>query len=195
VDGTYQWVGVGSAIGHVTIKEIHNGSIVCSDSGRDFPMDVQATPETSSLLETGKAPKDAGAKAQASAESPTSGRGPGVKPPTAAAVNPLVSPVKPNMGSARATALGARSAQISKEEQANLSQLGDKLKAGTTADPNKLISDYKSSLGTAPAPGSVPNPTSDPADASKGASWKDKLKEDSKMRWQNRLMPPRPPKK
>ncbi len=62
VDGTYQWVGVGSEIGHVTIKEIHNGSIVCSDGGRDFPMDMQAAPETSSLLETGKAPKDAGVK-------------------------------------------------------------------------------------------------------------------------------------
>ncbi len=60
--------------------------------------------------------------------------------------------------------------------------MGDKLKAGAAADPNKLISDYKSALGTAPAPGSVPNPTSDPADASKGASWKDKLKEDSKIR-------------
>ena len=107
-DGTYQWVGVGSEIGHVTIKEIHNGSIVCSDGGRDFPMNTQATPETSSLLETGKVPKDAASlKAQASTEPAASGRGPNVKPQMATAANTPASPAKPTVGSAKATALGA----------------------------------------------------------------------------------------
>jgi hypothetical protein len=195
-DGTYQWVGVGSEIGRVTIKEIHKGSILCSDGNRDFPMDMEAPPETSSLLETGKVPKDvASLKSQASTEAPASGRGPNVKPQTATAA----SPVKPVVGSSRAAALGTPSAQISKEEQDNLSQLGNKLKAGAGTDANnaaanKLISDYKSSLGNPPLPGVVPNPTSDPADANKGA-WKDRMKEDSLRQWQKRLAAPRTPKK
>ncbi|HQU46737.1 MAG TPA: xylose isomerase, partial [Pirellulales bacterium] len=47
--------GVGAEIGHVTIKEIRKGSIVCWDGSRDVEMTTVATPETSTLLETGKA--------------------------------------------------------------------------------------------------------------------------------------------
>jgi hypothetical protein len=58
------------------------------------------------------------------------------------------------------------------------------------AAANKLISDYRSSMGTVPPPGSVPNPTSEPADAYKGA-WKDRMKEESLRQWQKRLAAPR----
>jgi len=52
-DKTYQWARKGDVIGHLTIKEIRNGSIVCSDGGADIPMVTEPVPDTASLLEVG----------------------------------------------------------------------------------------------------------------------------------------------
>ncbi|HPC94799.1 MAG TPA: hypothetical protein PLU87_07660 [Sedimentisphaerales bacterium] len=50
-DKTYRWARKGDVIGHLTIKEIHNGSIICSDGRADIPMVTEPVPDTASLLE------------------------------------------------------------------------------------------------------------------------------------------------
>ena len=133
-DSTCQWTGVGTEIGHVTIKEIRKGSIVCWDGSRDVEMNTVATPETSTLLETGKAPQDAATPSQASSEPPTHSRASGLKLPA-----PTSAPARsgrPSVASGRGTAPGVPPAQISKEEQENLTELGNRLKTGEGADSN-----------------------------------------------------------
>jgi len=202
-------VGVGAEIGHVTVKEIRKGSIVYWDGKQDIEMNAEATPETSSLLETGKAPKEvAGGKPQASSEPQASGRASNSKMPTSNSAHAATSPIKgipnptgprPSMAPSRAAALGEPlpSAQISKEEQENLSRLGHRLKEGTGADSNaaagKLISEYRSSQTNPSQAGGVPNPL-DPVDANKGA-WKENMREETRRQWQKRLTMPRPTQK
>jgi hypothetical protein len=187
-DKTYRWVGVGSEIGHATIKEIRSGSIVYLDGIRDVEMNATSTPETSSLLETGKTP----ATPAASQLPPAVGGKTSISPASPA------SPVKPFVASSRTAALRPPlpSTQISKEEQENLSRLGNKLKASAAADPNaaanKLISDYKSSSANPPRGGILPSPGD--ANASK-SDWKDSMREEARRQWQNRLAAPRSTKK
>ncbi len=52
-DNTYQWVCQGSEIGHLTIKQVKNNSIVCFDGQQMSEMPVEATIDTASILETG----------------------------------------------------------------------------------------------------------------------------------------------
>lgn len=52
-DRTYRWARKGDEIGHLTIKEIRNGSIVCFDGQADVEMSTESVPETASLLEVG----------------------------------------------------------------------------------------------------------------------------------------------
>jgi hypothetical protein len=151
-DNTYKWVGVGEEIGHVTIKEIHKGSIVCWDGKNDIPMSTEPTPETSGLLETAN-------QAPAAAPSvlrPKSGAVvPAARPPVAEnaitpqSVTPHVAPSNPSVVPNPAA---VPPAQMSKEEQENLSRLGDRLKQTGTLDSNdrgavvdRLISEHKSS--------------------------------------------------
>ena len=195
-DGTCQWTGVGTEIGHVTIKEIHNGSIVCSDGGRDIPMTTAATPETSTLLETGKAPKDATSQPQASSEPPTRSRVSDVKVSTTTSAP--VRAGRPFVAASRGTVPGAPPAQISKEEQKNLTELGDRLKTNEGADSNntavnKLISDFKAAQANPSQAETVPHPLA-PSDADRG-NWKDNMKEDTRRQWQRRLTMPRSTKK
>jgi hypothetical protein len=210
--GTTQWVGVGCAIGHVTIKEIRNGSIVCSDGNRDFDMNTEPTPETSSLLETGKTANNAvtstsPSPAVASTSAPvagtpqTPGRITSVRPQISGTANAPTLPTRPSVASSRAAALGTPvpPAQISPEEQESLSELGNRLKAAAGGDSNattnRMVSDYQSSLGAQPQPGSVPNPTQ-PAEAYKG-TWKENMKKEEVRRQllQRRLAVPNPLKK
>ncbi|MCX5646851.1 MAG: hypothetical protein NTZ17_19560 [Phycisphaerae bacterium] len=194
-DGTCQWAGVGTEIGRVTIKEVRKGSIVCWDGGRDVEMNTVATPETSSLLETGRAPKDAANQSQASSEPPALGRAADFKLP--APTSAPVHPVRPSVASNRGVAFGVPPAQISKEEQENLTELGNRLKTGEDTDTNpevsRLISDFKSAQANPSQAMSVPNPVA-PADANKGA-WKENMKEDTRRQWQRRLTMPRATKK
>jgi hypothetical protein len=181
-DKTYQWARVGDEIGHVTIKEIRIGSIVCSDGARDVERNTQPTPETSCLLETGKAP----AAATTSAASPAGG-----KPPVNTAKP--ASPVKPSVLSGRAPAPSASlpPAQIGKEEQENLSRLGSRLKAGSAQDANTVISEYKASTGNVSSAGIQANPGDVNA---AGADWK-KVSEEARRQWKTRLTAPRSMKK
>ncbi len=50
-DKSYQWARIGDEIGHLTIKEIRNGSIVCWDGHSEVELTAEAVPETASLLE------------------------------------------------------------------------------------------------------------------------------------------------
>jgi len=194
---TYQWVRVGDEIGHVTIKEIRKGSIICSEGGRDAEKEVPPLVETSSLLETGKA----AAMPAASQLPPAEGEKPPATSAAAAAPKSPASPVRPSVASSRAAASlnvvpSMPSAQISKEERESLSQLGNRLKAGASADsdalnPGKLITDYKASLANPPQGGTLPSPGE--MNTNKSA-WKESLKEESRRTWQKRLMP-RPTKK
>lgn len=52
-DKTYQWARQGDAIGHLTIKEIKKGSIICWDGHAEVEMTTESVPETASLLEVG----------------------------------------------------------------------------------------------------------------------------------------------
>jgi hypothetical protein len=195
-DSTCQWTGVGTEIGHVTIKEIHNGSIVCWDGSRDIPMTTVATPETSTLLETGKAPKDATSQSQASSEPPALGRASNVK--VQAPTSVPVRAGRPFVAAGRGAVPGAPPAQISKEEQANLTELGNRLKTGEGADSdaavNQLITDFKSAQTNPSQAESVPHPLTPAAEADKG-NWKDNMKEDTRRQWQRRLTMPRSTKK
>lgn len=51
-DSTFQWVRKGEEIGHMTIREIRRGSILCWDGSRESEMMIVAPPDTASLLET-----------------------------------------------------------------------------------------------------------------------------------------------
>ncbi len=197
VDNTLQWAGVGSEIGHTKIKEIRRGSIVCWDGTQDVTM--TATPqETSSLLETGKAPAVPAASGAAPAAAETAPASP-VNP--AGPANPA-SPIKPaaSLGRGANLQLPLRPAQMSKEEQDSLSRLGNELKA-SEADPNggtekdKLIADFRARMGTAPQPGMLPNPAD--ANANK-SNWKESINKEREERLrvlQKRLAPPRSTKK
>jgi hypothetical protein len=181
-DSTYQWVGLGSEIGHLTIKEIRRSSIVYLDGGRDVEMPMVATPETADLLEAG----NASAIPEPSLPRPTVG--------TKAAG----SPVKPSVAASSKKVPGTTlpPAQISKEEQEDLSQLGDRLKSATgdgsierDAVANKLISEYKSAQANPTEANKVGLP-SEPSAAGKDAS-KDAVKEESRRQFLKKLSKPR----
>jgi len=168
-DNTYQWVGVGSEIGRVTVKEIRKGSILYWDGKSNVEMSTQATPETSTMLETGKAPAMPALSVPRSTATGKAPSGPGKATLKATGRSSdskaFVTPNRPAVPASPTPA-----AEISKEEQENLSQLGDRLKTGASADSgeaDKLISEYKSAQAPAPNaekpanPGVQPNANKD----------------------------------
>jgi hypothetical protein len=196
VDKTLQWAGVGSEIGHMKIKEIRKGSVVCWDGKQDVTM-TATTQETSSLLETGKAPVAPAASEAAPAAAETAPVSP-VNP--AGPANPAsATPPAASLGRGARLQLPLRPAQMSKEEQESLSRLGNELRANA-ADPNggpendKLIADLRARMANPPQVGVLPNP----ADANaKQSNWKETMKErEERLRvLQKRLAPPRSTKK
>jgi len=72
-DKTYRWARQGDVIGHLTIKEIRNESIVCSDGRADIPMVKEPVPDTASLLEVG-GPSVLPSDSQVAPVQPTAGR-------------------------------------------------------------------------------------------------------------------------
>jgi hypothetical protein len=176
-------VGLGSEIGHLTIKEIRPSSIVYVDGGRDVEMPVVAPPETASLLEA----SNASAAPEPSLPRPTVG------------AKAAGSPVKPSVAASPKAVPGTTlpPAQIGKEEQENLSQLGDRLQSSAgvgsierDAVNNKLIAEYKSAQVTPTEADKVGNP-SESAAASPDA-WKDAAKlEESRRQFLRKLSKPR----
>lgn len=182
-DSTYQWVGLGSEIGHLTIKEIRQSSIVYVDGGRDVEMPVVAPPETASLLEA----SNASAAPEPSVPRPTVG------------AKAAGGPVKPSVAASPKAVPGTTvsPAQIGKEEQENLSQLGDRLQSATGAGSierdavnNKLIAEYKAAQASPTEADKVGNPR-EPATAGPDAS-KDAAKlEESRRQFLKKLSKPR----
>ncbi len=54
-DSTVQWVRKGDEIGHLVVKEIRNGSILCWDGHKDVEEVAEPMPATASLLEASSA--------------------------------------------------------------------------------------------------------------------------------------------
>jgi hypothetical protein len=191
VDGTYQWVGPGSEIGHQTIKEIHQNSIVYEDAGRDIEMPVVAPPETASLLEA----DNASATPEPSLPRPTVGARTAASPvkPSVAA-SPKTVPAATNPKTAPGATLP--SAQLSKEEQENLSQLGDRLQSSTGAGSlereavnNRLISEYKAAQAN-PAEANQMDSPGATSTAGEDAS-RATMREEARRQYLRRLSKPR----
>ncbi len=181
-DGAYQWVGPGSEIGHVTIKEIRKDSIVYADGGRDAVMPVVAPPETANLLEA----SNTSAPPEPSLPRPTVG------------AKTMGSPVKPAVAASPKAVTGTTvpPAQISKEEQESLSQLGDRLKTAAgvgaaegAAAKDKLIAEYKAAQASPTEANRVESPgesSTAATDTSKAA-----MSEESRRQFLKKLSKPR----
>lgn len=52
-DSTQQWLRKGDEVGHLTVKEIRSGSIICWDGQSEVEMTAEPVPETASVLEVG----------------------------------------------------------------------------------------------------------------------------------------------
>jgi len=173
-DNTFQWVGAGSEIGHIMIREIHNGSIVCWDGTAESEMTAVPTPETSSLLETNSATP---AAAPAGSQPALGGKtvpSP-VKRASSAAGYTWERQVAPTPESPAAPVAPAPSAQISKEEQEDLSRLGDRLKtsgaigAAEREQVNKMIAEFRAGRFREAEAGNAEN-GGGPADGNKAPS-------------------------
>ncbi len=191
-DGAFQWVGPGSEIGRLTIKEIRQSSIVYEDGGRDVEMPVVAPPETANLLEASNAST---ATSEPSLPRPTVGAKAAASP-VKPAVTASLKAVPATASSKPAPGATLPPAQISKEEQENLSQLGDRLKnaAGVgavegDAAKDKLITEYKSAQANPTEADKVGNP-SEPAAAGPDAS-KTAASEESRRQFLRKLSKPR----
>ncbi len=206
-DNTVQWVGVGEQIGHLTIKEIRKDSVICWDGNCEIPVDIEAIPETSSLLETGKAPSVVSATKveEAAARPEPTGRTAPAQPVKASSAKSS-SMSKPPSSVAKAAivssqpampATPAPSGQITKQEQEKLNRLGDRLKndagtdsAGQVEAANRLINDFKSSTKSLP-PGV--KELGDTVETDPGPEpLKKTLREENQRRYHSgRLTPPR----
>lgn len=72
-DKTYRWVRQGDEIGHLTIREIRKGSIVCWNGQAEVEMATESVPQTASLLEVGS-PSVTPSELRPTSVSPRSGR-------------------------------------------------------------------------------------------------------------------------
>jgi hypothetical protein len=145
-DKSYQWVRQGDEVGHITIKEIRNGSILCWDGQQDSEMMAEATADTASLLETagGQTATAAASHARPAALPADSGRD---RPTPSAGMVRSTSPqitsrANPNRG---------------EPDHDKLNVLIDRLKQSDMDDASKaaamsqLISEYKQRFGTGQA--------------------------------------------
>jgi hypothetical protein len=51
-NNTFQWVQCGSEIGHLTVKEVRENSLLCWDGARESEIPMEAVPDRVSLMET-----------------------------------------------------------------------------------------------------------------------------------------------
>jgi hypothetical protein len=145
-NNTFQWVQCGDEIGHLTIKEVRENSVLCWDGQREREVPMEAVPGRVSLLDTGAA-------AASSVETPV---------PQPAEVKITESPTnRPKLMNRPAlpAALRSGASKMTDDERAAVNELMDKVKKmqnpsggdanATTADKvalaNKLISELRSS--------------------------------------------------
>jgi hypothetical protein len=117
-DNTYEWVQQGSEVGHLTVKQINSGSIVCSD-GQVIP--VETTTDTSSLLETGASATVSGV--------PVAGRITAQRTPPGAS------------GLADAAVSSATQPRLSEQDKASLNDLVSRLKQELAKNPGASQAD------------------------------------------------------
>jgi hypothetical protein len=53
VDNAKKWVQSGEVVGHLTIKEVRESSVICSDGRQDNEIMMEVVPDRVSMLETG----------------------------------------------------------------------------------------------------------------------------------------------
>jgi hypothetical protein len=73
-DSTQQWLRQGDEVGHLTVKEIKDGSIVCWDGQKEVELVAEPVPETASVLESGAAPPTGSQRPEPASASPASER-------------------------------------------------------------------------------------------------------------------------
>jgi len=124
-DNTYQWIHPGSEIGHLTVKQVKNNSIVCSDGQRMSEMPVEPTINTASILETG-----AGSSASGRITAASSAPSAHLTGQDEASLNELVHRLKQ---------------ELQKENKSNQAD-SNAVSPEKAAAAGKLITEYKSSL-------------------------------------------------
>lgn len=151
-DNTYQWVQSGSEIGHLTIKEVREGSLLCWDGQRESEVSMEAVVDRVSLMTKDEA-------AVTPAEMPISQAVPARSSiPVKISESPAVVPQ--GMPQSVPTAMRNGSSKMTEEEQRVVSELVEKYRkmqsaslgdanAATAADrlalANKLMSELRSS--------------------------------------------------
>lgn len=136
-DGTYQWIPSGGQIGHLVVKEIRQGSIICLDGQTESEIQVEPVPDTANLLIVG------GGKSASTATAPQ----PVEVKVTGQTQSPPRLPNRPGFPrTPRPTAQ-----IITDNEQEALGELVSRLKelqnrtGGAPVDANKLSPEYGSS--------------------------------------------------
>jgi len=140
-DNTQQWLRQGDEVGHLTVREIRSGSIICWDGQNDVEMVALPVPETASVLEVGGASPIDTEQAQSVSVPQRSGRITGP---------PVSHPWRPN----RVT--GAANGEVDAEARARLEELANRIKESTgpgsglspedrAAMVKKLMSEYNES--------------------------------------------------
>ncbi|MBN1508699.1 MAG: hypothetical protein JW955_17760 [Sedimentisphaerales bacterium] len=123
-DNSYQWIQLGSEVGHLTVKQIKNGSIICFDGQNLNEMSVEPAVDTASILEVGGVPvaSDQGAAGSPSASGRLTGQ-------DESSLSELVHRLKQELQ------------KESRSDQADADAAG----GDKAAEVGKLISEYKSS--------------------------------------------------
>jgi hypothetical protein len=185
-DNTFQWVRQGSEVGHLTIKQVKNDSIICSDGQRMSEMKVAPAVDTASMLEVGAVPSDPAAAGlfKGAAAQPVS------QPGARASLSDRITAGSP-----------AAFARLSAEEEASLRELANRVKElkaaksnqvdsnATSAEVDKLISEAKSSRISAEEAQKLEKLGEQLVNGTKDTSPEEKRRE-----LPRRMSPPRPPK-
>ncbi len=146
-DNKYQWLGCGEEIGYLTIKEVRESSVICSDGRQDSEIPMEVVPDRVSMLETGDlmvsdaaaaAPQPVAVKSPAGASAGSSRlpKRPAFRQPPAA---------PPKMDGSEHEALKDLAAGLKKLQAVPGGDAGDARKAEQEAAIDKLISEFKSS--------------------------------------------------
>ncbi len=146
-DNTCRWLGCGEEFNYLTIKEVRESSIICSDGSQDSEVLMEVVPDRVSMLETGDL-----TASDAAPETP----GPvAVKMPTGAPANPSRLPKRPafrqppgappKMEGNEHEALRDLATELKRLQTLPGGDTGDARKAEQEAAIEKLISEFKSS--------------------------------------------------
>lgn len=184
-----KWYQCGDALGHLTIKEVRENSILCWDGQHDREVPIEAVPDRVSLMMSGDA-------AISSVETPVSQSAPvPVKVSESPAILPRTSP-----RSVLPPAMRGGASKLADDERAAVSELLDKVKKMNAAGPDanvataaerralteKLVSELRSSRVSPQETRNLENM------GDQAAQDNERAKEDQKRELMKRLNPTRP---